>query len=277
MWSSFAWLTRIVGPIPPFEFVALTFGLAGGGSLLFWALRGEDIRAHLSHPPHIWALGLFGLFGYHCLYFLALGIAPVVEASLVNYLWPLLIVVFAGFLPGAHLSLWPLLGAAIGLMGAVILLTDGFSHAIGAGSPLGYGAAFAAAIVWAGYSVLSRRFGAVPTQSIGGFCLVTALLALACHLGFESWVPPRQLMGWLALLAMGIGPTGLAFFAWDYGVKRGNITVLGGMSYATPLLSTGLLIATGEAAATPAVLIACLAIVGGALLAARDLWVKAPV
>jgi drug/metabolite transporter (DMT)-like permease len=136
---------------------------------------------------------------------------------------------------------------------------------------LGYGSAMACAVTWSAYSVISRRFGAVPTDTVGGFCGATALLAGLCHLVFERTVAPGP-GEWLALLLMGIGPVGLAFFVWDVGMKRGNIKALGGLSYASPLLSTLLLILAGRARPTVELGLACLFIVGGAVLASRDLW-----
>jgi drug/metabolite transporter (DMT)-like permease len=111
----------------------------------------------------------------------------------------------------------------------------------------------------------------VPTDAVGGFCLATSALAFLCHLMSERWVAPSA-GEWLAILGLGAGPVGLAFFVWDYGVKHGNIRTLGGFSYATPLLSTVLLIAFGAATATASVVFACLLTVGGAVLASRDFW-----
>jgi drug/metabolite transporter (DMT)-like permease len=274
LWSSLALLTTMADPVPPFQLVAMSFGIAGTASVVVWALQGT-LAKHLKHPPAVWLLGVGGLFGYHFLYFLALGAAPPVEANLINYLWPLLIVLFAGFLPGERLRWWHVCGALIGLFGAVILVTHGFTATLGQGRPLGYLAALGAAVTWSSYSVLSRRFGEVPTDAIGGFCAATAILAALCHAAWEPTVWPTGTTAWLAVVALGLGPVGIAFFAWDHGVKHGNIKALGALSYVTPLLSTLLLIAAGVAQASPSLALACLAIVGGAILAARDLWARA--
>ena len=140
----------------------------------------------------------------------------------------------------------------------------------------GYGAALLAAVLWSGYSVLSRRFASVPSEAITGFCLVTAVLSIAGHLGLETTVWPADAGQWLAVLALGLGPVGLAFFLWDIGVKRGDIQVLGAASYAAPLLSTTLLIVFGFAGFSWTIIIACLLITAGAVIAARDLFTSAP-
>ncbi len=269
LWSTLAVLTTAAGPVPPLQLTAMAFTLAFGLALVKWIARGESPIVHLRWPMAVWALGIGGLFGYHVCYFAALSWAPPAEANLINYLWPLLIVLFAGLLPGERLGWWHIGGAALGLVGCIVIVGGGTSfHRQFA---MGYAAALAAALVWSGYSVLSRRFGAVPTDAVGGFCGATALLAWLAHAAFETTHWPAG-VEWLAVAAMGLGPVGAAVYLWDHGVKRGDIKALGAMSYATPLMSTGLLIAFGAAAASAGLVIACALIVGGAALASRDLW-----
>ena len=221
---------------------------------------------HLNLPKSVWALGIFGLFGYHFFYFIALKNAPAIEASLIAYLWPLLIVLFSAWLPDERLSWFHVVGAIAGFAGAGLLVTKGQALTLSTQYSLGYGAALVCALTWSSYSVLSRRWGTIPTHAVGGFCIVTAVLAWGCHFAFEQTSLPVG-QEWLAILGLGLGPVGLAFYTWDYGVKHGDIKVLGALSYAAPLLSTLLLIACGLADASWRVVAACLLIVGGAVLA----------
>jgi len=270
LWASLAVLATAAGPVPPFQMVAMAFALAFALALGKWLARGESVIAHLRLDPRVWALGIAGLFGYHACYFAALGLAPPVEANLLNYLWPLLIVLFSGLLPGERLTAWHIAGAGIGLVGCAVLIGGG-SFAVRPEFIAGYAAAAAAAVIWAGYSVISRRFGAVPTDAVGAFCGATSVLAFAAHLLFETTYWPHG-GEWLAVLALGLGPVGAAFFLWDVGMKHGDIKALGALSYATPLLSTVLLIAFGRGQLDNRLVLACVLIVGGAILAARDLW-----
>lgn len=269
MWSLLAVLTVATGAIPPFQLAAMTFAVGGGVGAVGWIWRGSAAQA-LRQPPLAWLVGVGGLFGYHALYFLALRLAPPAEAGLLNYLWPLLIVLLSAALPGERLALHHILGAGLGLAGTVLLLR-GEALALSAKDTPGLAAAFCAAFVWAGYSVMSRRLAAVPTDAVAGFCLATAALAALCHLAVETTVWPQTPLQWLCVVALGIGPVGAAFYAWDIGMKRGDIRLLGVLSYATPLLSTGFLIVAGFAAATPTLALAALLIAGGGLVAARDL------
>ncbi len=271
LWATLALFTTLSGSIPPFQLTAMAFAIAFGIGLVIWLRQGGRVWRHLRLPRAVWAVGIFGLFGYHFFYFMALRNAPAVEASLIAYLWPLLIVIFSALLPGEKLRWFHLVGAVIAFLGAALLVTKGRSLAFEAQYGLGYLAALVCALTWSTYSVLSRWFGSIPTDAVGGFCGVTALLALGCHLLFEQTVPPTG-VEWLAVLCLGLGPVGVAFFTWDYGVKRGNIRVLGAFSYAAPLLSTLLLIAFGRAEPSWTIALACAFIVGGAVLAAGDFF-----
>jgi drug/metabolite transporter (DMT)-like permease len=269
LWSSLALFTSFAGAIAPFQLIAMTMPVGAALALAKWLARGESVRAHLRLPWRVWALGITGLFGYHACYFAAFALAPAVEVNLLNYLWPLLVVVFAGLLPGERIGVSHVAGALFGFAGCALIV--GADGAFDAAHLAGYGAAIAAAVIWGGYSVLSRRIGHIATDSIGGFCGATALLAALSHLLFEDtrWPAAHE---WLAMAAMGVGPLGLAFYLWDHGVKEGEIKTLGALSYLTPLLSTALLIAFGGAAFSWRLAAACALIVGGAAIASRDLW-----
>jgi drug/metabolite transporter (DMT)-like permease len=272
MWSLLAVMTVATGRIPAFQLAAMTFAIGALVGSLSWIGRGEAVRA-LRQPLVAWVVGVGGLFGYHALYFLALRFAPPAEAGLLNYLWPLLIVLFSALLPGERLAPHHIIGAVLGLVGTVLL----FAGHTGAFTPAqvpGLIAAFIAAFVWATYSVLSRRLKSVPTDAVAGFCAVTALLAALMHALLETTVWPETALQWLAIVGLGVGPVGAAFYAWDIGMKRGDIRVLGAASYATPLLSTAFLILAGFAQASANIALAALLIAGGGLIAARDMVLK---
>lgn len=269
MWATLALLTELSGTIPAFQLTAMSFTVAFAIGVAAWQRADGHWLTHLKLPKAVWALGITGLFGYHFFYFVALQNAPAVEASLIAYLWPLFIVLFSALLPGEQLRWFHCAGAIASFIGVGILVTKGQALTFDARYTTGYLAAFCCAIIWSSYSILSRSFGKIPTHSVGGFCGVTALLAWLCHFLFESTVLPTATEG-LAILGLGLGPVGLAFFTWDYGIKHGNIKVLGILSYAIPLLSTILLSLFGLADLTWTVWLACLLIVGGALLSVTD-------
>ncbi len=267
LWSLLALLTVRTAPVPPFLLNTLSFAI-GGALGLGWLAATGGFAALGRVPLRVYAFGTAGLFGYHALYFSALRLAPAAEAGLVAYLWPLLIVALSGLLPGERLRPLHLAGAGMAFAGAALIVAQGVPGVEGP-APAGYALAFLCALVWSGYSVISRRLGDVPTGSVAVFCLATAVLSLPVHLAAENTLWPASTAGWVAVALLGLGPVGLAFYLWDVGVKRGDIQLLGTASYAAPLVSTLILVAAGEAAATPRLLAAALLIAGGALVAAR--------
>jgi drug/metabolite transporter (DMT)-like permease len=271
LWGALATLSVSAGPIPPFQMVAMTFAVGAAIGVVRAFARGAGLAVLVGFPPRLWLLGVGGLFGYHALYFAALQLAPPAEANLVNYLWPLLIVLLSAPLAGERLG-WPhLLGALLGFAG-VVLLALGRGLSFTGAYALGYALALGCAFTWSLYSVLSRRFGETPTDAIAAFCGVSAVLSLVCHLLFERTVWPASSSAWLAVLALGLGPAGAAFYLWDHAVKRGDIRALGALSYATPILSTALLIAFGLAEPTSTLFLATILVTAGAVLASRELW-----
>jgi len=266
LWGALASLSVAAGAVPPFQMVAMTFAIGALLGIARARARGLAWSTLLGWPGRAWLVGVGGLFGYHALYFAALQLAPPAEANLVNYLWPLLIVLLSAPLAGERLG-WPhLAGALMGFAG-VALLAFGRGLTFSASHALGYALALGCAFTWSTYSVLSRRFGETPTDAIASFCAAAALLSLVCHLLFERTVWPQGTTAWLAVLALGVGPTGGAFYLWDHAVKRGDIRALGALSYATPILSTALLIVLGLAEPTSTLIIAALLVTAGALLA----------
>jgi drug/metabolite transporter (DMT)-like permease len=269
MWSFLALMTAASGTMPPFQLSAITFAIGSLPGILLFIARPERLK-ELRQPPKVWLAGVGGLFGYHFLYFTALRNAPAVEAGLIAYLWPLFIVVGSALLPGEKLGWHHIVGALCGLAGTVLIIgKNGF--AFDPAYSLGYFTAFLCAFTWAGYSLVSRKFEAVSTDVVTGFCLATSLLSLVCHLLLETTVWPDTTAQWAAVVGLGLLPVGLAFYVWDYGVKNGDIQILGASSYAAPLLSTLILILFGYGELSVRIGLSCLLITGGAVLAARDM------
>ena len=265
LWASLASLGVALRHVPPFLLTGIALGL---GSLLALPFVLRD--------PHAWRipastllLGVYGLFGFHFLLFIALRHAPPVEANLVNYLWPLLIVVLAPlFLRGVRLHTLHVVAALLGFAGAAIAILGSGTGSAG-GWAWGYLPALASAFVWASYSLLTQRVAAFPTTAIGLFGLVSGGLSLLCHWALEA---PVALSGrdWLLLAVMGLGPLGGAFYLWDKALKLGDTRQIGILSYLTPLGSTALLIAVSGRSLSWSIGLAALLIIGAALLGTRS-------
>lgn len=263
LWSLLALLAIGSAPVPPFQLNALTFGIGGFIGLIWTARRGFGVLRAV--PIGAYIIGTMGLFGYHALYFTAFRLGPDASTGLIAYLWPLLIVLLSGLLPGEKLRIMHVLGALMGLGGAalIVLNTGGGGH-----NPLALALAFACAVTWALYSLASRKMGQVPSEAVTVFCLATAALSAFVHFAFETPAWPQGALGWGSVVLLGLGPVGAAFFTWDIGMKRGDIQILGTASYAAPLLSTCALVAAGITAASLELGLAALLIAAGAALAA---------
>jgi len=265
LWSMLALFTVGTDPVPPFQLNALCFSI-GGIIGLAWIATTKSWADLKGVPLSVYGFGTLGLFGYHFLYFSALRAAPPAEAGLIAYLWPLLIVLFSGLLPGERLRLLHIVGAVISFAGASLIVAAGAEFEIE--SLLGYGLALTCAFTWSAYSVLSRRLGDIPTASVTVFCLATALLSAIAHVFLETTAWPTAPIGWLSILALGMGPVGAAFYVWDIGVKRGNIQILGTASYAAPLMSTLILVVFGVTDPKGSLIFSAVLITLGAGLAA---------
>ena len=267
LWGTLAALGVALAHVPPFLLTGLA--LCVGGLLALTLCRFEVSRWLVPLPTL--ALGVGGLFGFHFLLFMALRLAPPVQANLINYLWPLFMVLLSPWLlPGMRLQAVHIAAALLGFAGAALVI---LGDPAGAGQQAGgwswgYLLALMSALVWAGYSLLTRRVPHFPTAAIGGFALVSGLLSLLCHALLE---PAVALTGRDMLLigALGLGPMGAAFFLWDMALKRGDTRQIGILSYLTPLASTGMLVLVGDRAFTWNIALAALMIVGAALLGTR--------
>ena len=265
LWASLATLATLLGDIPPFLLTGIGLII---GSLISIPLSGFRLSAW-KIPPQTLLVGVYGLFGYHLMLFIALQSAPAVEANLVNYLWPLLIVVLSPlFTKSLKLGLRAVIAAILGFVGAALAITSSGTTSADAGFELGYVFALAAAIIWATYSLLTTKLQAFPTSAIGLFGLVSGLLAIAAHFVLEE---PAVISSsdWVLLVILGLGPLGGAFYFWDAALKIGDPRRIGLLAFLTPLLSTTLLLVVSGRELSVQLLAATALIVGGAMLGSK--------
>ncbi len=289
-WASLSALGVSLKHVPPFLLTGIALMI---GSVLAWPFVMRDPR-QWQVAPRLLGLGVFTLFGFHFLLFIALRVAPAVEVNLVNYLWPLFIVVLAPFyLPGVVLGRIHVMAAAVGFAGAAIAILGGHESgssavsaatatagaataptltSLGLGPVLGYAMALGSAFIWANYSLQTKRAAlngtGFPTAAIGLFGLVSGALSLLCHWVLE---PTANLSAhdWLLLAAMGLGPLGAAFFLWDKALKLGDARQIGILSYITPLASTVLLMVVTDRPMSWRIALAASMIIGAAVVGTR--------
>ena len=277
LWATLAALGVALKHLPPFLLTGIAL-MVGGLLAVPFVIRD---RRHWQVAPGTLALGVLTLFGFHFLLFIGLRLAPSVEVNLINYLWPLFIVVMAPlYVRGLHLTGAHVLAALLGFAGAVIAIIGGRDAAGSAGLAatfdsrvmLGYTLALGSALIWANYSLQTRRLAQTgkgfPTAAIGLFGLVSGGLSLLCHWALEPAVA-LSLRDAGLLAVMGLGPLGAAFYLWDKALKLGDPRHVGLLSYFTPLASTALLMVVSGRALTWSVAAAAALIVSAALIGTR--------
>jgi drug/metabolite transporter (DMT)-like permease len=267
LWGTLASLGTSLSHLPPFLLTGLALMI---GSVMSWpaVLRKRQAWAV---PARTLALGVYGLFGFHFLLFIALRHAPPVEANLVNYLWPLFMVVLApALLPGVWLRPLHVVAALLGFAGAAIAIlgTRGAGTASAGSAYWGFAPALGSAFIWASYSLWTRRVPAFPTAAIGLFGLVSGALSLLCHALLE---PAAALSSrdWMLVALCGLGPLGAAFFLWDMALKRGDVRQIGILSYITPLASTALLLGVTGRPLSWGIALAAALIISAAVMGSR--------
>ena len=271
LWSFLAFLGAQVNHLPSILVTGIALSISG----MISSVTYKSWRL----PLKTLMIGVGGIFGYHFLFFTAFRYAPVVEANLVNYLWPLLIVLLAPvFLSGHALKPHHVLGASMGLLGAGLIVSGGRFSLDVANLP-GYLSAAGAALVWASYSLLTKRVPPFPTTAVGSFCLISGVFSLVVYLTGSLWgqasAGAASLLplgsDWLYLFLLGIGPLGAAFFTWDAALKRGDPRIIGSLAYITPLSSTLVLVLVGGRTFTWISALAMSLIVAGAVVGSLDL------
>jgi drug/metabolite transporter (DMT)-like permease len=271
MWGLLAFLSKVAGDIPPLQLTAMSFFIGGLIGVASWPFRKNPARVLFSQTWPVWALNVGGLFGCHLLYFIAVRHAPIVEVSLIAYLWPLLIVVFSALQPGQRLRMHHSIGVALGLIGAFLVISKGQGFSLANGLQAGHLIAIPYAILWAAFSVSIRKYGDIPSDIVAGFCFACAALSALAHFLIEPTLWPLAGAQWLAVLGLGALPMGAAFYAWDFGMKNGDPMVLGAAAYVAPLLSTLVLLLAGMAQFHWSLALACVLITAGAVIAAKDM------
>lgn len=275
MWSTMATMVASIQTLPIFLTLTIAYISSGSTMMLVWGLRGELRRDRFTMPPKLWVMGIASVFGFHVSYYIGMHHAPPVDVLLLINFWPLLMVLFSAFNERQRLHWWHIVGALTGFGGIVIITSQKgpftFSHEYF----LGYAAGICCAVIWAAYSVISRRNSALlPPGATSIFCVASLPCALILHLLLERAPTTVSLHQLFAALLMGAFPMVLAYTLWDIGIRKGDIRTLGALSYLGPLCGTTLLIFTGFAVFCYKIVLAAALIIGGAFVGSLGMWLK---
>ncbi len=261
-------LAAVVGDalagVGPFRLLFWSFAFAAPTLVAAEVAQGRRVVDVLRPTTALVALGLWGILGYHAFFYVALQRAPIVEANLLNYLWPLFMVLLAPVLARERLTPTAVVGALTGFAGAVLIVTQGKAIVPARAHLVGYACAFVAALAWSSFSVLLKRMGAQAEGRMPLFMVASLIGAAALALTEEGGLAPPPPRALLACAFLGVFPLGLAFVAWGKAMATGSAAKIGALSYLDPLLSTLLLALVLRAPITQATALGMVLIVVGA-------------
>lgn len=264
-WTIAAALVASVENIPIFQVLSTALGVSFSVTALYLTFTKRWFL--LKQPLLLWIVGILGIFGNDVLYIAAFKFAPPVQADLIAYLWPIFVIVFSGLLPREKFSIKHVLAGILGFAGVCFLITEGEALSSFQLQYLpGYCFALGSAIVWSIYTLIARHYGKTRSEMIGLYCGFGMLFSIVAHFQFETTVTPTSTQ-WFVMLIMGLTTQGLAYFFWDFGIKRGNFKLLNVLSYGNPVLSVLLLIVFGFAQPSFSLFIACILVTAGGLIA----------
>lgn len=275
VWSLYAFVvSEIIISLPIFQTLFLMFAI----SFLAMAVRLTVLkRWHLLKQPLIvWIVGVIGVCGSDVAYITAAKYAPPAHVDFIDYLWPFLVIIFSSFLPKERFTVQHIIAGSLGFLGVFLLLSGG-DGLLGFKVEYvwGYFFAFLAALIWSAYTIINRWYQDMPTEMVGMFCGVGAIICLVIHGGFETWVMPTFAQSlWVGLLGLS---SGVAYLFWTYATQKGNIKLLGVLAYFTPIISMGLLVSSGKEPMSVVLVFACVLVIAGVIVGSVDwnrIWVR---
>lgn len=254
-WGSIATFGNLLIHLPPFYVLGMSF-FFGAIPALF-----KPRELFPSWKVSIW--GISGYFGYHFFLFYSFRFAPAIEANLINYLWPVIMVILTPvFFKNERLRSYHIIGAAFSVVGSVIMMM-GKNDEMSFDSMKGYLLALGAALTWPIYTIGKKAMGPISIWAVGGFCLGSSVLCFITHAVIEPRVVLQGHDAWM-LFVMGVGPFGVAFYFWDMALRKGDPKTIGALAYLTPVISTVNLVIFGNQNLSSTTLVAMLLIIGGA-------------
>ncbi|PLR36455.1 EamA family transporter [Chimaeribacter coloradensis] len=241
LWSAIVGLIRSVSE---------GFGAVGGAAMIYTLsavllLFTVGFPRIKTFPRAYLILGSLLFVSYELCLSLSLGFAntgtQAIEVGMVNYLWPGMTIVLSVLVNRQKTSVLIVPGMVLAVAGVCRVLggSDGFSFAHVAANlytnPLSYGLAFAGAIIWAVYCVVTKRI-AQGSNGITLFFMLTAATLWVKYL-FVPHTPFVVTTPVIINLVLAAAAMGLGYAAWNVGILHGNVTVLATASYFIPMIS----------------------------------------
>lgn len=265
LWSVGALITTTFKNLPSYEIISITLGSASLTLFATIAWQGKwDVFEKAELFPIL--LATCAITGLQYFYNEAFKYAPALDADLINYLWPIHLLLLSTILPNERLRMNQLLGAILAFLGIMVLLITTTAHSLpGANYVYGCFAALLDGLLWASYMIITRYFKRNPYEMTAVYFGLGALFTLTLHFKYETYVAPTYTQS-AGLLTMGVFVIGSAYTLWTYGIKYGNYKLMSVIAYLTPILSVGFLALFRKATLSSSMMLACLLVTLGGTL-----------
>ena len=236
LWSTSGVVATYVVNLPTFEVLSIAFSTSFFVSTINIVIKRRWFI--LKQRTMLWIIGTIGIFGSESLYIAAVKYAPTSHIDLIYYTWPMMLIMLSRIILKEKIRKSYLIAGSLSFFSIYLLILKTKSNELGYINQymFGYILALTDAFFSSIYVLGQRYFKETPTELIGVFCGIGMLCSLFCHFQFEPTVIPN-FNEWLLILYMGFSTQGIAYFLWDYGVKRGNYLLLSMLSYANAFIS----------------------------------------
>lgn len=181
-------------------------------------------------------LGFIGLFIYSALYYYGLSEMTSQKACIVNYLWPIMLVIFSCIILKEKMTVMKLVAMVCSFIGIVILSVGSGENSDG-NVALGIISCVIAAACYGLFSVLNKKYNFDQNISMMIMWLVAAVCSTILGLLTENWVLIKGEQ-WLGLLWLGIVVDAIAYLLWALALNgAGNTAKIANLAFLTPFLS----------------------------------------
>lgn len=262
IWSLTAPVMATAVGVDPFLYVALGDGVGALAFVVMWIIRRHNPLPELRRVP-LWfyLLGFVGIGLHNLTWVAALQQAPPLEATLIIYTWPLLVIVFTTISLRQRLKWYHMAAGALGLCGIAALMM-GRGLELGALSfTSGHLWALVCALTWSVFSAVAARHTYLSSNFLGVVLLLSALFSGSVWVMIQGAPPAPASSLWIVGVASVF--FALSYASWDYGMKHGDAQLIGVLSFITPVLSAVYLVLLGKAEMTVYLLAALMLVVAG--------------
>ncbi len=262
LWAVWPSLAVFAAPTPTFQILAIGMTIGFLTLAAIRVMRGGHLLDMLPNSMGLLVAGVIGILGTNAFNFIAVTRISPASASVIAYLWPMLALLLAGALRLKVLTARHYLAIVSGFFGAMLVI-DPFGPADF--DAIGVACAFLAGLSFATYTTYRMIDDRSPSDAVGIYSLVAAIVCGIVHFQFETTLP-MTIPQILAVIALGLAPMGLANAFWDHGVAKGDARTMSILAYGTPLVAALLLVLLGLADLTPMLVAGAAFIVLGAAI-----------